>query len=247
MSYALEFYSLSWDALRTALAKCKPELVRAVAEGQWQRLVREDARGLASDRDDDAIALGDTERLFKNALDEICEAMAQKGTPDFDPPDVSDNAALVFAAFVRHLGALVGRIAADEAVAHDPELQLAFREALLDGVVGACYGDLQLGEKLAARPLLGLFHLDFLAWGGLTQQELRELVGKYKLTNAARQSVDWQDVADHAEAWLEAATKALGTAANAKRDLVTLYFTSPHRESLREKFHDAFHDELLED
>jgi len=247
MSYALDFYSLSWDALKTALTERKPELARAVAERQWERLIEGDARGLASDRDDDGISLGEADLLFEDALEEIAEAMAANQAPGLDPPDVSDNAALVFAAFVRHLGTPVGRIAADEATAHDPELQLAFRAALLDGIVGARYGDLQLGEKLAARPLFGLFHLDFLAWGGLAQTELRELAAKYKLTDATRRGVDRQAVADHAGVWLAEIIKALGTAANANRDLVTLYFTSPYHETLSEKIHDAFHDELVED
>jgi len=247
MSYALEFYSVSWDALKAALTERKRELSRAIAERQWERLLEGEARGLATDRDDDEIALHDTDLLFEDALEEIAEAMTERQAPGLDPPDVSDNAALVFAAFVRHLGTPVGRIAEDEAVAHDPELQLAFREALLDGVVGACYGDLQLGEQLAARPLFGLFHLDFLAWGGLTQEELRELVAKYQLTDATKRGADWEDVADHVEAWLAAIVDALGRAASAKRDLVTLYFTSPYHETLGEKLHDALHDALIED
>jgi len=247
MSYALEFYSLSWDALKTALTERKPELLHAIAAQQWEALVRRDALGLTSDRDDDEIALDDTELLFTHALDEIAEAMAEKRTPGQDPPDVSDNAALVVAALVRHLGKQVGRIGQGGTVAHDPEVQLAFREALLDGVAGACYGDLQLGEKLAARPLFGLFHLDFLAWGGLTQQELRELARKFKLTDATKLGPDWQDVADHVEAWLDAIVKSLNAAATAGSDLVTLYFTTPQHETLRERFHDAFHDELVED
>ncbi|HVM80443.1 MAG TPA: hypothetical protein VMU06_15575 [Stellaceae bacterium] len=247
MSYALEFYSLSWDTLKTALSERKRELVRAIAERQWERLLEGEARGLAADRDDDEIGLKDTDLLFEDALDEIAEAMAERQTPGLDPPDVSDNAALVLAAFVRHLGTPVGGIAEDQTVTHDPELQLAFREALLDGVVGACYGDLQLGERLAARPLFGLFHLDFLAWGGLTKEELAELAAKYRLTDATKRGTDWEDVADHVEAWLAAIVKALDKAAKAERDLVTLYFTSPHHEALREKLHDALHDELIED
>jgi len=247
MSYALEFYSLSWDTLKAALSERKPELARTIAERQWERLIEQDAKGLAADRDDDAIGLEEADLLFEDALYEMAEAMAEQHAPGFDPPDVSDNAALVFAAFVRHFGTPVGRIAEDTAAAHDPELQLAFREALLDGVVGACYGDLQLGERLAARPLFGLFHLDFLAWGGLTQGELRELAAKYRLTDATKRGADWQDVADHVEAWLAAIVKALGAAAEANRDLVTLYFTSPHHETLRERIHDALHDELIED
>jgi hypothetical protein len=247
MSFALEFYSLSWDTLKAALAERKPDLIRAIVDRQWQDLIEGDALGLVRERDDDAIAMEDADLLFADALNEIAEAMAQKRTADRDPPDVSDNAALVFAAFVQHLGTPVGRIAHEAAAAHDPELPLAFREAFLDGVAGTCLGDLQLGEKLAARPLFGLFHLDYVAWGGLTQQELGERLAKYALIDATKRGEDWQDVADHAEAWLDALVNALRRAAAAKRDLVTLYLINPHHESLRDKFRDAFHDALVED
>ena len=247
MSYALEFYSISWDALKAALTDRKPKLLRAVAQQQWQQLVRGDALGLAANRDDEAIPLEDTDLLFEDALEEIEDAMVPQRAPALDPPEIGDNAALLFAGMVRQLGTPVGRIAQDQAVAHDPELQLAFREALLDGVVGACYGDLQFGEKLAARPLFGLFHLDFLAWGGLTQQELQDLVAKYRLSDATRRGPDWRDVSDHVEAWLDAIVKAVAAAAEAKLDLVTLYFTAPHHATFGEKVHDALQGELIED
>jgi len=247
MSYALEFYSISWDALKAALVGRKPKILRAVAAQQWLPLVRGDALGLAANRDDEGVPLEDTDLLFEDALEEIEDAITDHAPLGLDPPEIGDNAALFFAALVRQLGTPVGRIAQDQAVAHDPELQLAFRAALLDGVVGSCYGDLQLGEKLAARPLFGLFHLDFLAWGGLTQQELQDLVAKYRLSGAIRRGPDWADVSDHAEAWLAAIVKAVAAAADAKSDLVTLYFTAPHHETFAEKFHDALHDELVED
>jgi len=247
MSYALEFYSISWDALKAALTDRKPKLLRAVAQQQWQQLVRGDALGLAANRDDEAIPLEDTDLLFEDALEEIEDAMVPQRAPGLDPPEIGDNAALLFAGMVRQLGTPVGRIEQDQAVAHDPELQLAFREALLDGVVGACYGDLQFGEKLAARPLFGLFHLDFLAWGGLTQQELQDLVAKYRLSDATRRGPDWQDVSDHVEAWLDAIVKAVAAAAEAKLDLVTLYFTAPHHATFGEQVHDALQGELIED
>ena len=41
MSFALEFYSLSWDALKSALTQRKPELIAAAQAQQWDRLVND--------------------------------------------------------------------------------------------------------------------------------------------------------------------------------------------------------------
>jgi hypothetical protein len=101
MSYTLEFYSLSWDDLRKALAERKPELIAAVIEKQWDRLFdNTDLRpqSLLGDDEDEDIASEHADALFADALDEIAEAMKRKLPVDHDPPDISDNAALVFSA-----------------------------------------------------------------------------------------------------------------------------------------------------
>lgn len=248
MTYALEFYSLPWNTLRTALAQRKPDLIRSVQNQQWDKLIEGDARGLAEDRDDDRVRLQEVDLVFAEALDEIAEAMARRPTPGQDPPDIGDDAALVFAAFVRHLGKRVGRIAQDRSEARDPGLLLVFRETFLNGVAGACFGDHQLGEKLAARPIFGCFHLDFLGWGGLTQAELAELVAKYALTDATKQDEDWAGTHGNAQAWLDALVAALRAAADAKRDLVTLYMTAPHHyRSFGEELRDVRRSALSDD
>lgn len=246
MSYALEFYSLSWNTLKSALTLRKPDMLEAVQTQQWDKLIQSDA--LAEDRDDDRMSLQDVDPLFADALDEIAEAMTRKPTPGQDPPDLGDDAALVFAAFVRQLGKPVGRIAQDISEARDPGQLLVFRETFLNGVAGACFGDRQLGEKLAARPLFGLFHLDYLGWGGLTQAELNELVAKYALTDAMKREEDWASTKGRAQAWLDALIGSLRAAAAAKRDLVTLYLMAPHHyrsfgEELRDVRRSALNDD----
>jgi hypothetical protein len=226
MSYALEFYSLSWDALRTALSQRKPDLIQRVQDQQWDKLIESDALG--TDRDDRRFSLDDVDPLFADALDEIAEAMTRKPMPGQDPPDLGDDAALVFAAFVRTLGTRIGRITHDASEVRNPELQLAFRETFLNGVAATCFGDRRLGEKLAARPMFGLFHLDFLGWGGLTQTELKELLAKYALTDAVKRDEDWKNTDGHGQEWLDALRECLRSAAEAKSDLVTLYLTTPH-------------------
>jgi hypothetical protein len=244
MSFSLEFYSLSWDALKTALAQRKPELIRAIDERQWDRLL--DETDLAKNDDDLGGGSLRGEALFANAFDEIAEAMARQLPPGRDPPDVGDDAALVFAAAVRQLGKPVGAISHRGSAVRDKDGQfpLDFRGLFLDGIAGMCFKDRAFGEKLAARPLFGLFHLDFLSWGGLNQRELGELLGKYALTPDIKRDEDWQAVAANAEGWLSDIVKALKAAADAKTDLVTLYLTTQeHFDSLREELG----DEMLED
>src|SRR5579864_5624723 len=187
MSFSLEFYSLSWDTLKAALIQRKPELIQAVEDRQWDRLM--DETDLAQNDDDKGGTGMGQEAMFADGLDEIAEAMAAKPPVQGDPPDVGDNAALVFAAVIRQLGTPVGAISHSGSVVRDKdgEFPLDFRTMFLDGVAGSCFGDHEFGEKLAARPLFGLFHLDFLSWGGLTQREINDLLGKYALTPAIKQ------------------------------------------------------------
>lgn len=242
MSYALEFYSLSWEALKAALTERKPELIERIQERQWDKLIESDGLGEAGDRTEQ-MALRNAEVVFADALGEIAEAMKRAPTPDHDPPELGDQAALVFAAFVRELGTQVGRIAHDASEAQEPELEMVFRETFLDGVAGGCFGDRQLGEKLAARPVLGLFHIDFLGWGGLSARELQALLPKYALTDAAKRDQDWSDCRGYAETWLAVLLQSLRAAAAAKRDLVTLYLTGRHRySSFGEELRDARKD-----
>ena len=245
MSYALEFYSLSWDALKTALTDRKPELIAQIQDRQWDKLIESDALGEAGDRRD-RMRLRDTRLVFADTLDEIAEALKRApAAPDHDPPELSDWAALVFAAFVRQLGTPVGSITHDASQAQEPEIDVVFRGTFLDGVAGGCFGDHQLGEMLAARPVLGLFHIDFLGWGGLSAQELRALLPKYALTDAVKRDQDWSDCRGYAETWLAVLLQSLRAAAAAKRDLVTLYLTGRHRyasfgEELRDVRKDLF-------
>lgn len=241
MSFTFEFYSLSWDTLKAALSQRKPELIRAVQELQWDRLAAD--TDLARNNDDtgaDGLLLKD-ETVFADGLDEIAEAMAQKIPPGHEPPDIGDDAALVVAAVVRQLGKPVGAIRHAGSVARDQdgEIPMDFRAMFLDGVAGSCFKDHGLGEKLAARPLFGLFHLDFLSWGGLTLQEINDLLPKYALPEEEKRDEEWQAIADQAEGWLNELVKSLRAAAAAKTDLVTLHLTvAEHFSSFRDKLTD---------
>ena len=235
MSYALEFYSLSWDTLKAALTRPDPKLIRAITEQKWTRLLEDTDIGqhphhslfaaLPERLRHDAGPWDHVDALFERALAEIGQATAHPRAPGQEPPDVSDDAALVLAAFVRQLGKLVGAITHDGSVAHDRDLPLRFRAMFLDGVVGSCFGDHQLGEKLAARPLFGLYHLDFLSWGGLSRAELQEIVPRYALTEAEKEEDEWDEVADYADTWLDSLVTSLRAAEASGTDLVTLYLS----------------------
>jgi hypothetical protein len=245
MSFSLEFYSLSWDTLKSALTQRKPELIRAVQERQWDTLVND--TDLARNDDDKGGSGMGQEALFADGFDEIAEAMARKAPPHGDPPDIGDNAALVIAGVVRQLGTRIGAISHSASVVRDKdgEFPLDFRAMFLDGVAGSCFRDHELGEKLAARPLFGLFHLDFLSWGGLTQGEIGELLAKYAPPSEEEKRDDeWRAVAPYADAWLTNVVNALRAAAAAKSDLVTLYLTVQEHFTTIGKEID---DEALED
>jgi hypothetical protein len=244
MSFSLEFYSLSWNSLKSALTLRKPDLVRDVQARQWDKLLSD--TDLARNDDDKGGSGMGPAAIFADGFDEIAEAMTAKLPPRGDPPDIGDNAALVTAAVIRHLGKPIGSISHRGSVVRDKdgEFPLDFRTMFLDGVVGSCFKDHELGEKLAARPLFGLFHLDFLSWGGLNQREIGDLLGKYAPPPDIKQDEDWQAVAPNAEAWLNEIVKSLKVAAAAKTDMVTLYLTAPeHYNSYRAELA----DEGLED
>jgi hypothetical protein len=253
MSYALEFYSLSWDTLKSTLGQPTAEFLRAIEEQQWPRLLEDTDLGQPTHHlfpyphEEPSPFSANAGPLIGEGLAEIAQAMAQTPSLAHDPPEISDKAALVFAAAVRQLGKPLGAIRHLGAAAASGGLALDFREMFLDGVAGTCFGDHRLGENLAARPLFGVFHLDFLAWGGLTQKELSELLAKFELPEAEKRDEEWQAIADHAEAWLADLLAALRAAAAAKTDLVTLYLTVQKRHTtIWEDHDDEFHEDLVE-
>jgi hypothetical protein len=248
VSFALEFYSLSWSTLRSALGQRKPELAAALRNRQWTRLL-EDC-DLRQNAVPGLLHVARQPRPWENAaeviaggLEEIAEAMA-RDVRGHEPAEVSEGAALVVAAAIRELGKPLGAIAHDGSVLRDRGLAFNFRTAFLDGVAGSCLGDHRVGENLAARPLFGLMHLDFLSWGGLAREEIERLLRNHAPGDERRQDEEWQAIADHAETWLAQLSRCLGAAASAKGDLVTLYLTVQKRFA---SFGDALEDELGED
>lgn len=233
MTFALEFYSLSWDGLKAALPQRKPELLKAIEDQQWSKLLHDTDLGqpehhlLPFPHDESSPLLKSAATEIRDGFAEIAAAMTQELTPNQDPPELGDSAALVFAAAVRQLGKPVGVLRHEGSVESDDdgELPIDFRALFLNGVAGSCFGDHGLGENLAARPLFGLFHLDFLSWGGLTQREIDGLLAKFALPEAEKRGDEWQAIAGFAEPWLTQLLGALRNAQAAKTDLVTLYVT----------------------
>jgi hypothetical protein len=250
MSFALEFYGISWNALNAAMGQRNPDLVRAVEEQQWSRLLNDTDLGQPTHHFiyDQANPLAlEPGPAIRDGFDEITEIMRNKPASDHEPPEVSDNAALVFAALVRQLGKPVGAIRHDGSVVRDQEgeLPLDFRAMFLDGVACSCFKDHALGERLVARPMFGLFHLDFLSWGGLTQSEIAGLLAKFAPpSDQEKRDEEWRDIAPYAEGWLTDLVTALRAAAAAKTDVVTLYLTVQEHYASRADKHD---DELRGD
>jgi hypothetical protein len=233
MSFALEFYSLSWDALKAALSQRKPELLQAIEDQQWPKLLEDSDLGqpehhlLPLPHDEPSPFLQAAGDHIRDGFDEITAAMAQTLPAHQEAAEISDDAALVFAATVRQLGKPVGAIRHDGSVRRDKdgELPIDFRAMFLNGVAGSCFRNHELGEHLAARPLFGLFHLDFLSWGGLAQREIDTLLANFGLPDGERQDDEWQAIASFAEGWLNQLLSSLRNAQSGKTDLVTLYLT----------------------
>jgi hypothetical protein len=247
MSFTLEFYSLSWDALKAALTERKPELLRAIEDRQWAKLLDDCDLGqpehhlLPLPHDEPSPYLRSARADIERGFDELIAAMAQDRPVDHDPPELSDNAALVFAAAVRQLGKPAGALCHDGSVLDDEdgELPVDFRAMFLNGVAGSCFKDHHLGENLAARPLFGLFHLDFVSWGGLAQREIETLIANYAIPEAEKRDEEWIAIADFAESWLKQLLAGLNTTRAAKTDLVTLYLSvQEHYASVWEEIGD---------
>lgn len=257
MSYALEFYNLSWTALRSALRQSKPELIATLRDQQWSRLLEDCDLGhrtphgfvhrarllLLHQADDERGPWENVDAAIARGLEEIALTMAERAL-EREPVEVSDGAALVMAALVRQLGRPVGAIRQLTSVIADRGRAIDFREMFLNGVVGSCFSDHRLGENLAARPLFGLFHLDFVSWGGLSRNEIEGALAKYRLDDAERQDEEWEAIAGNAEAWLGEVARALRAAAAAQSDLVTLYLTVQKDFTA---FGEELDDELAED
>jgi hypothetical protein len=251
MSFALEFYSLSWDTLKAALTQRKPDVLLALENQQWPRLLKDTDLGQPTHHllsDEPNPLSGHAAPAIADGLDEIAEAMAQKVPPGHDPPEIGDTPALVFAAMVRQLGKPLGAIRHDGSVVRDQggELPMDFHAMFLDGVAGACFQDHTLGETLSARPLFGLFHLDFLSWGGLTQREIGALLPKYAPPSEdEKQDEEYRAIAPYAQGWLTDLVAALRAAAAAKTDLVTLQLTvQEHFGSFREELEDEVREDF---
>ena len=116
MSFSLEFYSLRWDDLKTALSNRDPQIIEAVKAQQWNRILSEDDLGerphfigshLYHDPDR---PWENVDAVFGNAFAEIADVMSRATAPDHIPPDISNDAALVVAAFIAQLGKPTGSI-----------------------------------------------------------------------------------------------------------------------------------------
>jgi len=225
MSFSLEFYSLNWEDLRKALSSPDPQLLQAVKTQQWNRILAEDDLGeqphfIGSHLDDDNDRRReDVDGVFRNALAEIADVMSRATAPDHIPPDISDDAALVVAAFIAQLGKPMGVVRHDVVDQEESQLRFNFREVFLDGYVGVCFKEPRLGEYLAARPLFGLYHLSFVSWGGLSQKEMNDLLATYSPVEATG---DWDEIAGFAKDWISALVKALQHTAASGSELVTI-------------------------
>lgn len=154
--YSLEFYSVSWKALREQLAQPPPEVIEQVSRQEWPLVMP--SRDAAAD-------------AFPRAVQEISQIL--KTASDAAPP-LSDTTALALVAMVRHLGVLLGSLEHSSAAGED------FAENFFGEAAASAFCTPDLLERLTDRPFYGLAADVFPTWGGLREDELAALVSAYR-------------------------------------------------------------------
>ena len=195
MENRLEFYSLSWEALRGQLAGAEPAELDAARRGQWPALY--------SGTD------GDAEAAWQAALERIIKGVQNHSSGGPDEIELEGMAVLGFVAMVRHAGSLLG------AVDHVGASREYFRRVFLGRVASRCFKESSLPEYLTERSLFNLISHIYPSWGGLSQSEASEFLTRYRPPQQA--------VEEDVSAWLAELLALIEAAAAARQDLITLY------------------------
>jgi hypothetical protein len=193
MGYSLEFYSLSWGALRDELVQPRSSFIaearRSKGIGPFQSRSAE-----ASQR-------------WVAAVAAISKAIRSRSDDDLSESEIRGDRALAFVVLVRFFGSVLGTL--DHASASGKQ----FRDDFLGGIASDCFREPMLGTQLTERAFFGLISLEYPGWGGLTHAETRRLVKHY--TPAS--------INPAYAVWLDELRDILNWASSRENDVMTLY------------------------
>jgi hypothetical protein len=193
MGYSLEFYSLSWDALRHELAQPQSSVV----EQAWR------SKGIGPFQSQSAEA----SRRWTAAVGAISKAINSHLDGARRELEVTRDQAIAFVVMVRYLGSALGAL--DHASASGKE----FRDDFLGNIASRCFQEPLLGTQLTERAFFGLISLEYPSWGGLTYDETRRLVQGYSPA-----AID-----PAYSVWLDELRDILDGASKRENDVMTLY------------------------
>ena len=203
MGYSCECYALRHDALRELIGSGRKEVASEIIdsvddifngdepEEKWRPALR-------------ALIAGPRGRA-------LAKAWAAGGDGSALPPvEASDAEALAIVAMVRFLGDRGGELGYTSSGGN------LFRAIFDPAFQPTQFAVPALAPRLLQRPLAGLIHHDYPAWGGWTRAEIRAAIGGQIMPAAAPQDSDQQE-------WLQELADMLLDLQDEKTDLVTLF------------------------
>jgi hypothetical protein len=202
VGYTLDFFSLDWKRLREALGSGDRTLFDEVRQGAGAVPFASAARhGYDCQKALESLIMGQRGRVMRTRGVDTVGEESQAATPDL---------AVAFTALLETLGQTVGQLI------HNSAAGPAFRDQFLPRAQNALKCPLDL-NFLIERPLFGIVHEDYPAWGGLRRSEVVEVLGKQALDELPE-----MDDTDEDE-WLYELVEALRYSRQSGVDLVTLY------------------------
>jgi len=193
MGYSLEFYSLSWDALRGELAQPGSGVIEEARR----------SKGIGPFHSQS----GEASRRWTAAVTAISNAISLHYDDGRGESEITGDQALAFVVMVRFLGSALG------ALDHASASGKGFRDDFLGNIASQCFQEPRLGTYLTERAFFGLISLEYPAWGGLTRAETSRLVEDY--TPVA--------VDPAYTVWLDELRDILNGAEERENDVMTLY------------------------
>lgn len=202
MGYSLDLFCLDWQRLGNALGSGDLAMIDRVSRGTGAAFFPDAARrGHDCAKALEGLILGDYgKRLRARGVD---AAMAE-------PETVTAEVAIAFCALIETLGQTAGQ------VIHNSAAGTAFRDRFLFQAQVVLQSPVDL-DRLIQRPLFGIVHEGYPAWGGLSRAEVAQVLSRHPLEELPEMEDSDQDE------WLYGILEALQHSRQAGVDSITLY------------------------